>query len=107
MRRAGDPPAPDPLRVPRAVVGAGQALAVRVDRRLDPVPAARLGKDAIDVGLDRRLGHEQPTGDLGIGEPSGNQGEYLDVVAVLSEESILVNLLRSLHRRCDGIIRAG
>jgi len=36
-----------------------------------------LGEDAADVLLDRALGHDDPTGDAGIGRTFGHQGEYL------------------------------
>jgi hypothetical protein len=42
---------------------------------LGAIPTARLGEDAVHVGLDRGLTDEEVPPDLGVGTPSGNQSE--------------------------------
>ena len=45
---------------------------------MDAVAEPEFGEDVGDVGLDRRLGHEERLGDLAVGEPLGDVGEDLE-----------------------------
>ena len=75
-------------RVPRAgprTGGSGkrarrdQAGLVREDDGLDPVAQAQLGEHVADVGLHRRLAHDQLCGDLRVGHALGDQPEHLQL----------------------------
>ena len=50
---------------------------MRIGHGLGAIPAARLGEDAIHMGLDGGLTHEKLPPDLGIRAPSGDQSEHL------------------------------
>ena len=51
------------------------------DHRLYPVPQVQLGQDVPDVGLDRAFLHDQPFGDLGVGQALGHQPEHVELPA--------------------------
>jgi predicted MFS family arabinose efflux permease len=52
---------------------------VREDHGLDAVTQAELAEDPGHVGLDRRLGDDEPRGDLGVGEPAGDRAQNLEL----------------------------
>src|ERR1039457_6675013 len=54
-----------------------QAVLIRVDHGLDPVPQPELGQDPADVRLDRRLGNEEPLRYLAVRQPVRDQDQYL------------------------------
>ena len=58
-------------------LGLGEARLVGEHHGLDAVAQAQLHQHARDVGLDRRLGHDQLGGDLRVGEPARDQAEDL------------------------------
>ena len=47
----------------------------RIDDELDPVVAAGLAQNRLDMGLDRRLRNMEPFADLGIAQPSAHEGQ--------------------------------
>src|SRR5699024_7058695 len=58
------------FRVATGSVPAYEAGLVGEDDGLDPVAGLELHEDASDVGLDRRLGEEEPLSDLGVAQRS-------------------------------------
>jgi len=44
---------------------------------LHPVARVQFLQEVIDVGLDGRVAYEQRGGDLGVGEPTSDQLQYL------------------------------
>jgi hypothetical protein len=71
---------------PGSALGPDQAGLVGQYHRLHPVPQVQLGQDVSDVGLDRAFLHDEPYGDLGIGQPLGNQPEHVELPASQSAE---------------------
>ena len=49
------------------------------DDELGAVAGAELGQDPAHVRLDRREAHMQRLGEFGVGEPPGDQGQYLSL----------------------------
>jgi hypothetical protein len=60
-----------------ALARGDQTALVGGHHHLGAVAEVELGEDPPDVGLDRLLGDDQVAGDLGVGQPAGDERQHL------------------------------
>ena len=77
-RRTAAGPVPA-IRLPGGGSRFDEPALVGEDDGLDAVAQVELGEDAGDVRLHRRLADEQLGGDLGVGQPAGEQPQDLEL----------------------------
>jgi len=68
---------------------------IREHRRLNPVAERELGEDAGHVGLDGPLADEELPGDLGVGQPAGNEAQDIQLALAEAAERALNCIARS------------
>src|SRR5260221_6783887 len=78
-----------------------ESLTPGKDRRLRAVRHLQLAQDVVDMALDCALADDQPLGNLGIGQPIGNQAQHLTLALAqcgIEQARLLRGAVQLLHQ---------